>query len=186
MCVLLLDLFSYPLLLLLKMKLQGALDSGVPTHLSYGFVSGFCSGYALKKVGRAVSIVLGMSCSLLAFPFCAFVLRRFSLRHDEMTNTRGFSADTSLQPLTVLSVFLNLCIGLGFVSLQTLSFYGYVKIDHGQMQSDFNDFLDFNKDGKVDTADGEVAYNKLMKVLQFNLPAGGGFAAGFVGGVRSG
>ena len=76
--------------------------------------------------------------------------------------------------------------GLGFVSLQTLSFYGYVKVDHGQMQKDFNDFLDFNKDGSIDRADGEIAYNKLMKVLQFNIPAGGGFAAGFLFGVRSG
>lgn len=42
------------------LQLQGALDSGIPTHLSYGFVSGFCSGYALKKVGKAVSVVLGM------------------------------------------------------------------------------------------------------------------------------
>ena len=77
-----------------------------------------------------------------------------------------------------------LCIdettGLGFISLQTLSFYGYVKVDHGQMQKDFNDLLDFNKDGSIDRADGEVAYNKLLKVLQFNLPAGGGFAVEFV------
>lgn len=54
------------------------------------------------------------------------------------------------------------------------------------MQKDFNDLLDFNKDGSIDQADGEIAYNKLLKVLQFNLPAGGGFAAGFVFGVRSG
>ena len=30
-------------------QLQGALDSGIPTQLSYGFVSGYCSGLALKK-----------------------------------------------------------------------------------------------------------------------------------------
>ena len=40
-------------------QVQSALDTGIPTHLSYGFVSGFCSGMALKKVGRAVSVVLG-------------------------------------------------------------------------------------------------------------------------------
>ena len=54
------------------------------------------------------------------------------------------------------------------------------------MQKDFNDLLDFNNDGTIDRADGEVAYNKLMKVLQFNLPAGGGFVAGFLFGVRTG
>ena len=40
-------------------QVQGALDTGIPTHISYGFVSGFCSGMALKKVGKAVSVVLG-------------------------------------------------------------------------------------------------------------------------------
>ena len=91
-----------------------------------------------------------------------------------------------LPSLTILLMSLFRMAGLGFISLQTLSFYGYVKVDHGQMQKDFNDLLDFNKDGTIDRADGEVAYNKIMKVLQFNLPAGGGFAAGFLFGVRSG
>jgi uncharacterized membrane protein (Fun14 family) len=91
-----------------------------------------------------------------------------------------------LPSLTILLMSLFRMVGLGFISLQTLSFYGYVKVDHGQMQKDFNDLLDFNKDGTIDRADGEVAYNKIMKVLQFNLPAGGGFAAGFLFGVRSG
>lgn len=76
--------------------------------------------------------------------------------------------------------------GLGFISLQTLNYYGYVKVDHGQLERDFNDMLDLNKDGKVDAEDGKIVFNKIMKVLEFNLPAGGGFAAGFVGGLRSG
>jgi len=59
-------------------------------------------------------------------------------------------------------------------------------VDHGQIKKDFDDFLDLNEDGKVDKEDASLAYNKLMKVLEFNLPAGGGFAAGFAGGLRSG
>lgn len=43
-----------------------------------------------------------------------------------------------------------------------------------------------NKDGKVDSNDGNRAYEKLMEVLTYNLPSGSGFAAGFIGGVRSG
>jgi hypothetical protein len=39
--------------------LQDAVDSGVPTQLSYGFVSGYCSGVALRRVGRALSVVFG-------------------------------------------------------------------------------------------------------------------------------
>ena len=40
-------------------KFQTAIDSGLPTQISYGFVSGYCSGLALKKAGRAVAVVLG-------------------------------------------------------------------------------------------------------------------------------
>lgn len=77
-------------------------------------------------------------------------------------------------------------LGLGFVTLQTLSYYGYVKVDHGQLQKDFHLLLDRNKDGQVDADDGRLIYNDVLKVLQFNIPAGGGFVAGFVGGFRSG
>jgi uncharacterized membrane protein (Fun14 family) len=76
--------------------------------------------------------------------------------------------------------------GLGFMTLQTLSFYGYIKVDHRQIQQDFNDLLDLNKDGKIDTHDGKAVYSRVLKVLEYNLPAGGGFAAGFVGGLRNG
>jgi uncharacterized membrane protein (Fun14 family) len=114
--------------------LQAGIDSGIPTQLSYGFISGYCSGYALKKVGKTAAVVFG----------------------------------------------------LGFMSLQTLSYYGYVKVDHGQIRKDVENLLDLNQDGKVDRSDGELAYDKLMSVLQFNLPGGSGFAAGFVGGIRSG
>ena len=86
----------------------------------------------------------------------------------------------------VLLVLFAIIIGLGFISLQTLSFYGYIKVDHGQLQKDVQDFLDLNEDGKVDSEDGKLIYNKVLKVLEFNLPAGGGFAAGFAGGLRMG
>jgi hypothetical protein len=41
--------------------IQGAVDSGIPTQLSYGFVCGYCSGYAAKKVGKAAAGILGKS-----------------------------------------------------------------------------------------------------------------------------
>ena len=40
-------------------QLQTAIDSGIPTQVSYGFVSGYCSGYALKKAGRVAAVVFG-------------------------------------------------------------------------------------------------------------------------------
>ena len=72
------------------------------------------------------------------------------------------------------------------MSLQALSFAGYVQVDHSAIQKDVEEFLDLNKDGQVDAEDAELAYKKLLKVLEYNLPAGGGFAAGFVGGLRMG
>ena len=40
-------------------KLQTAFDSGVPTQVSYGFVCGYCSGYAAKKAGKLAAAVFG-------------------------------------------------------------------------------------------------------------------------------
>ncbi len=119
---------------LLGSKAQDVIDSGVPTQISYGFLCGYSSGYALKKVGKAASVVFG----------------------------------------------------LGFVTLQSLSYAGYLKVDHGALKKDVEKVLDLNKDGKVDDKDANIAYNKVMEVLQFNMTGGSGFAAGFVGGMRSG
>ncbi|KAL7467911.1 hypothetical protein ACHAXS_008137 [Conticribra weissflogii] len=40
---------------------QSAIDSGIPGNLSYGFLMGYLSGLALKKVGKMASIGLGLS-----------------------------------------------------------------------------------------------------------------------------
>jgi hypothetical protein len=40
-------------------KMQSGFDSGIPTQLSYGFVSGYCSGMAFKKIGRVAAGVFG-------------------------------------------------------------------------------------------------------------------------------
>ena len=72
------------------------------------------------------------------------------------------------------------------MGLQTLSYYGYVNVDHVKIQSDFEKALDLNKDGKVDKDDAKIASDKVMEVLQYNLPAGSGFGAGFLAGIRTG
>jgi uncharacterized membrane protein (Fun14 family) len=76
--------------------------------------------------------------------------------------------------------------GLGFCALQTLSYYGYVQIDQSRFQKDVEDFMDLNKDGKVDGADANAALGDVQRVLEHGLPSGSGFALGFVGGLRSG
>mmetsp|Transcript_1657 Transcript_1657/g.2021 ORF Transcript_1657/g.2021 Transcript_1657/m.2021 type:complete len:194 (+) Transcript_1657:92-673(+) len=119
---------------ILGSKTQNIIDSGVPTQISYGFVCGFSSGYAMKKIGKVASVVFG----------------------------------------------------LGFVTLQSLSYAGYINVDHKALQKDVENAFDLNNDGKVDDQDANIVYNKVMEVLQFNMTGGSGFAAGFVGGVRSG
>ena len=76
--------------------------------------------------------------------------------------------------------------GLGFIALQTLQYNGYIKIDHGKLKDDVEGMMDLNKDGKLDAKDRAIAQKKLMEVLQTGMPSGGGFVAGFLGGLRSG
>jgi uncharacterized membrane protein (Fun14 family) len=76
--------------------------------------------------------------------------------------------------------------GLGFIGLQTLANQGYITVNHGKLREEVEGFFDMNKDGKIDRGDGQLAYDKLMEVLTYNLPSGSGFAAGFIGGIRSG
>jgi hypothetical protein len=71
-------------------------------------------------------------------------------------------------------------------STSECSYMGYVQVDHGRLKEDMEALLDLNSDGKIDKDDANLGYNKVMKVLAFNLPAGGGFGAGFMGGLRTG
>ena len=115
-------------------QVQGVIDTGIPTQLSYGFVSGYCAGLAAKQVGKLAATVFG----------------------------------------------------LGFMTLQTLAYNGYIEVNHAKIQESVEKMLDLNQDGKIDEDDATEVYQKALKVLQFNLPAGSGFAAGFLGGLRSG
>ena len=75
---------------------------------------------------------------------------------------------------------------MGFVALQVLAYNGYIKVDHGKIKQDVEGMLDLNKDGKFDEKDRAIAAEKIMEVLKYNMPSGGGFAVGFMGGLRSG
>ena len=77
-------------------------------------------------------------------------------------------------------------LGGGFMALQTLAYSGYVEVDHGKLKKDIEGMMDLNKDGKVDTEDLNKASEDIMEVLSFGLPAGTGFGAGFIFGLRQG
>jgi uncharacterized membrane protein (Fun14 family) len=72
------------------------------------------------------------------------------------------------------------------MTLQALSYAGYVQVDHVKIKKSVENLMDLNDDGVVNGADRAIATDKLMEILQFNLPAGGGFTMGFLGGLRSG
>lgn len=72
------------------------------------------------------------------------------------------------------------------MTLQTLSYSGYIEVDHVRLQKEVTNLMDLNDDGKIDHEDGKQVFDKLKEVFSYNLPAGSGFAAGFVGGLRSG
>lgn len=57
--------FAHSIATLMGSKTQNIIDTGVPGKLSYGFVCGFSSGYALKKVGKVAAFSLGIGFALL-------------------------------------------------------------------------------------------------------------------------
>ena len=111
-----------------------AVETGVPSQLSWGFCAGYSAGFAAKKASKVLAVAVG-------------------------------------------SVF---CL------MQALAYHGYVVVDQEKIAREFTALYDVNKDGKVDLADAEDLYAKAMEVLSFNMPSGGGFAAGAVLGLRSG
>jgi uncharacterized membrane protein (Fun14 family) len=95
----------------------------------------------------------------------------------------GFSSGLALKKFGKVA---SIVFGLGFAALQTLSYAGYIQIDHVQLQKDVEKAMDLNSDGKVDAKDGEKAVQKVLEILQFGMPGGAGFVTGFIGGFRSG
>jgi len=77
-------------------------------------------------------------------------------------------------------------LGVGFVTLQVLAYNGFIEVNHSKIEQKFESLLDLNKDGKFGTEDRDMATQKIMEILQYNLPSASGFVVGFVGGIRIG
>ena len=63
---------------------------------------------------------------------------------------------------------------------------GYIDVRHERVKEDLEALLDVNNDGKVDMKDVEWSYERIVEILQPQIPAGSGFGMGFVGGLRTG
>lgn len=76
-------------------------------------------------------------------------------------------------------------LGGGFVCLQTLQYFGYIEVSHDKFKDTVETALDLNKDGKIDKTDIKQGLKRVMGVVGYGLPSGGGFAVGFLGGLRT-
>lgn len=103
-------------------------------NFTFGTLSGVCTGYAFKRLGREAAYILG----------------------------------------------------LGFISLQVLAYNGYVTVNWNKVEGDFNNSLDINKDGKVDSEDLQLWANKMYNVVKYHGPTGAGFGTGVYLGLRYG
>lgn len=115
-------------------QINDFLASGKGGQISWGFMMGACSGFALKKVSKLGAIALG-------------------------------------------SVF---------IMFQCASYAGYINVNHKKIEQDVLDVLDINHDGQFNSKDVDEVYKQVMKVLEYSMPAGSGFAVGFLVGFRAG
>ena len=68
-----------------------------------------------------------------------------------------------------------------------MAYTGVIEVRWDKVAKIFNDQADLNGDGKVDQGDAEAALKILQERLMHNMgPAGAGFGAGFVMGLKMG
>ncbi len=53
-------------------------------------------------------------------------------------------------------------VGGIFITIQTLSYNGYIQVNMDKLEKDVDSIMDLNHDGKVDIKDAEVLYNKVI------------------------
>ena len=74
-------------------------------------------------------------------------------------------------------------IGIGFTSLQLLSYFGYITIDYDKLTRDSAGVLDINKDGKVNEDDVLAVYDRSKSILTKHVQDVGSFLTGFAFGL---
>eukprot|EP00914_Ancora_sagittata_P034091 GHVO01068883.1.p1 GENE.GHVO01068883.1~~GHVO01068883.1.p1 ORF type:complete len:159 (-),score=19.60 GHVO01068883.1:264-740(-) len=77
-----------------------------------------------------------------------------------------------------------IAMGVGFISVQALSYSGYIDVKWRKVGQDFAGHLDMNHDGVIDRKDFEIIKHRYMKVLTYGMPSGLAFGLGFTYGIR--
>jgi uncharacterized membrane protein (Fun14 family) len=81
---------------------------------------------------------------------------------------------------------LAIAIGTVFIGLQAAAYKGIIKMDWENIQLSIIQRIDTTGDGKLDQQDLKIYWQRLKKMLTYNLPDAGSFLLGFAYGVRSG
>eukprot|EP00922_Rhytidocystis_sp_ex-Travisia-forbesii_P063080 GHVS01093886.1.p1 GENE.GHVS01093886.1~~GHVS01093886.1.p1 ORF type:complete len:161 (-),score=36.03 GHVS01093886.1:550-1032(-) len=106
-----------------------------------------------------------------------------TLEADKFTAGAVFGFASGMATRQALKITAVLC-GMGFMSLQMLSYYGYVHVNWQRVQTDVQNVLDVNKDGEIDQQDFYIMKQKLFHVLTWGMPSAAGFGTGFFLGMR--
>jgi uncharacterized membrane protein (Fun14 family) len=75
-------------------------------------------------------------------------------------------------------------LGVGFIVLQALSYYGYISIHWGKVKEDIERAADQDGDGKFDAQDLKILVQRGLKILTHGVPDAAGFTAGLYAGLK--
>ncbi len=75
-------------------------------------------------------------------------------------------------------------VGIGFIALQALSYYGYITINWSKVTTDISKAADQNGDGKFDGSDLLISIRKGIKFLTRGFPDAAGFTTGLYIGFK--
>jgi uncharacterized membrane protein (Fun14 family) len=135
---------------------SSALPRDLGLQLSIGGICGFCSGYALKKVGKTAAFVFGIG-------FLSLQAVRFAQTQQLLQQTPS-SQQTSSNTIATPAPL----------------------VDWAMAEAEMIKLLDADKDGKISLNDIHTLSSKLVSSLSLGLPSSGAFAAAFFLGIRWG
>eukprot|EP00164_Ancoracysta_twista_P000766 GFYU01001007.1.p1 GENE.GFYU01001007.1~~GFYU01001007.1.p1 ORF type:complete len:245 (-),score=48.60 GFYU01001007.1:192-926(-) len=77
-------------------------------------------------------------------------------------------------------------LGIGFLTLQGLSYMGYIDVKWSKVEKDLKDVVDKDGDGNIDASELKDAFNRFCDAMKANLPSSAGFSTGLMLGVKYG
>ena len=149
-----------------KDPMEKAIDKMKPilAQLSFGSVMGYCSGMALKKVGKAVAFVVGIG----------FVGLQTAVSMGYIDVDWSKVKNDALKPLDIVSIW------------KATSLAPFYQMTGSITNPGICHFFPFwqTKDGKINIDDVKTYWKKVKEVLTHKLPDAAGFSLGFLCGLK--